>query len=110
MNVHPITMPKDKARAAFEEYRTAVRQRHDDEDQAIMQFMERSPDVRALRHRVAEQAQQMVRKEGRDMSELLRDVLRLYLAEREWLRQERHQLARVRRNERQKAQAGRTDE
>ena len=37
MNVHPITMPKDKARAAFEEYRTAVRQRHDDEDQAIMQ-------------------------------------------------------------------------
>ena len=28
------------------------------EDQAIMQFMERSPDVRALRHRVAEQAQQ----------------------------------------------------
>ena len=59
---------------------------------------------------LAEQAQQMVRKEGRDMSELLRDVLRLYLAEREWLRQERHQLARVRRNERQKAQAGRTDE
>ena len=28
------------------------------EDQAIVQFMEQSPDVRALRHRVAEQAQQ----------------------------------------------------
>ena len=28
------------------------------EDQAIMRFMEQSPDVRALRHRVAEQAQQ----------------------------------------------------
>lgn len=36
MELATITMPKDEARKAFLEYRTAVRERHNDEDQAIM--------------------------------------------------------------------------
>ena len=48
---------------------------------------------------MAEQVQQVVKEEGRTMSELLRDAIRLYMDEREWLRQERRQRAEARRNE-----------
>ncbi len=48
---------------------------------------------------MAEQVQQVVKEEGRTMSEFLREAIRLYLEEREWLRQERRQRAKVRRND-----------
>ena len=50
---------------------------------------------------MAEQVQQVVKEEGRTMSEFLRDAIRLYMDEREWLRQERRQRAEARRNERE---------
>ena len=48
---------------------------------------------------MAEQVQQVVREEGRTMSDFLREAIRLYMDEREWLRQERRQRAKARRNE-----------
>ena len=48
---------------------------------------------------MAEQVQQVVREEGRTMSEFLREAIRLYMDELEWLRQERRQRAKARRNE-----------
>ena len=48
---------------------------------------------------MAEQVQQVLDEEGRTMSEFVREAIRLYMAEREWLRQERRQRAEVRRNE-----------
>ena len=48
---------------------------------------------------MAEQVQQVLKEEGRNMSEFLRDCIRLYMDEREWLRQERRQRAEARRNE-----------
>ncbi len=48
---------------------------------------------------MAEQVQQMVKEEGRTMSEFLRDAIRLYMEEREWLRQERRQRANARRSD-----------
>ncbi len=48
---------------------------------------------------MAEQVQQVVREEGRTMSEFLREAIRLYMDELEWLRQERRQRAEARRNE-----------
>ena len=48
---------------------------------------------------MAEQVQQVVEEDGRTMSEFLREAIRLYLEEREWLRQERRQRAKVRRND-----------
>ena len=42
---------------------------------------------------MAEQVQQVVDEEGRTVSEFLRDAIRLYMDEREWLRQERRQRA-----------------
>ena len=48
---------------------------------------------------MAEQVQQVVDEEGRTVSEFLRDAIRLYMEEREWLRQERRQRAKARRNE-----------
>ncbi len=50
---------------------------------------------------MAEQVQQVLREEGRNMSEFLREAIRLYMDEREWLRQERRQRAEARRNERE---------
>ena len=49
---------------------------------------------------MAEQVQQVVGEEGRTVSEFLRDAIRLYMDEREWLRRERRQRAEARRNER----------
>ena len=49
---------------------------------------------------MAEQVQQGVDEEGRTVSEFLRDAIRLYMDEREWLRRERRQRAEARRNER----------
>ena len=48
---------------------------------------------------MAEQVQQVVEEEGRTMSEFLREAIRLYMEEREWLRQERRQRAKARRND-----------
>ena len=48
---------------------------------------------------MAEQVQQVVDEEGRTMSEFLREAIRLYMDEREWLRQERRQRAKARQNE-----------
>ena len=50
---------------------------------------------------MAELVQQVLKEEGRNMSEFLRDCIRLYMDEREWLRQERRQRAEARRNERE---------
>ena len=38
---------------------------------------------------MAEQVQQVVKEEGRTVSELLREAIRLYMDEREWRRRER---------------------
>ena len=46
---------------------------------------------------MAEQVQQVVDEEGRTVSEFLRDAIRLYMDEREWLRRERRQRAKARR-------------
>ena len=59
---------------------------------------------------MAEQVQQVVEEEGRTMSEFLREAIRLYMDEREWLRRERRQRAIARRNEQQEAEGGHTDE
>ena len=48
---------------------------------------------------LAEQVQQMLKEDDRTMSEFLREAIRLYMEEREWLRQERRQRAEARRNE-----------
>ena len=47
---------------------------------------------------MAEQVQQVLKEEGRNMSEFLREAIRLYMEEREWLRQERRQRAEARRD------------
>ena len=47
----------------------------------------------------AEQVQQVLKEEGRTMSEFLRDAIRLYMDEREWLRRERRKRAEVRRSD-----------
>ena len=56
-----------------------------------------------------EQVRQLMQEEGRTMSELIREALRLYMDEREWLRRERRQRAETRRSEQQEAEGG-TDE
>ena len=48
---------------------------------------------------MAEQARQLMQEEGRTMSELIREALRLYMDEREWLRRERRQRAQARNNQ-----------
>ena len=48
---------------------------------------------------LAEQVQQVLQEEGRTMSEFLREAIRLYVVEWEWLRQERRQRAHGHRNE-----------
>ena len=45
---------------------------------------------------MAERVEQAVAEEGRTMSEFVRDAIRLYMDEREWLRQERTQRRRSR--------------
>ncbi len=48
---------------------------------------------------LAEQVQQMLKEDDRTMSEFLRDAIRLYMDEREWLRRECRQRAEARRND-----------
>ncbi|MDE2838699.1 MAG: ribbon-helix-helix domain-containing protein [Chloroflexota bacterium] len=48
---------------------------------------------------MAEQVQQVLTEEGRSMSEFLREAIRLYMEEREWLRRERRQRAEARQEE-----------
>ena len=48
---------------------------------------------------LAEQVQQVLKEEGRSMSEFLREAIRLYMEEREWLKRERRQRAEDRQNE-----------
>ena len=55
---------------------------------------------------MAEQVQQVVKEEGRTVSEFLREAIRLYMEEREWRRQERLK----RRRTRQTEEGGETDE
>ena len=50
---------------------------------------------------LAEQVQQMLKEDDRTMSEFLREAIRLYMDEREWLRRERRQRAEARRNDRE---------
>ena len=48
---------------------------------------------------MAEQVRQLMEEEDRTMSALIREALRLYMDEREWLRRERRQRAEARRNQ-----------
>ena len=48
---------------------------------------------------MAVQVQQVLKEEGRTMSEFLREAIRLYMEEREWLRRERRQRAKASRDE-----------
>ena len=48
---------------------------------------------------LAEQVQQLLKEEGRTMSEFLREAIRLYMEEPEWLQRERRQRAKARRND-----------
>ena len=50
----------------------------------------------SMQPEMAEEVQRIVREEGRTMSELIREALRLYMDEREWLRRERRQRAEAR--------------
>ena len=59
---------------------------------------------------MAEQVQQVLNEEGRNMSEFLRDCIRLYMDEREWLRAQRRQRAEARRVDKQAMGEGATDE
>lgn len=47
-----------------------------------------------------EQVRQFIEEEDRTMSEFLREAIRLYLDEHEWLRTQRRQRAEARRNQR----------
>ena len=53
---------------------------------------------------MAERVQQVMREEGRAMSELIREALRNYMEEREWLRTLRYE--RLRDNEAEREDAG----
>ena len=64
----------------------------------------------SLPPQMEEQVRQLMQEEGRTMSELIREALRLYMDEREWLRRQRRQLAEARRSERQEAEGGEADE
>ena len=57
-----------------------------------------------------ERLQQAAREDNRTMSDFVREAARLYLEEREWLKQERRKRARTRLNREKRSQGGRTDE
>ena len=63
----------------------------------------------SLPPQMEEQVRQLMQEEDRTMSELIREALRLYMDEREWLRRQRRQRAEARRGEQQEAEGG-TDE
>ena len=48
---------------------------------------------------MAAEVQRIVQEEDRTMSEFLREAIRLYIDEREWLRRERRNRAEARRNQ-----------
>ena len=48
---------------------------------------------------MAAEVQRVVQEDGRTMSEVVREALRLYMDEREWLRQERRQRAEARKSQ-----------
>ena len=48
---------------------------------------------------MAAEVQRIVEEEDRTMSEFLREAIRLYMDEREWLRRQRRQRAEARRNQ-----------
>ena len=52
---------------------------------------------------MAEQVQDVMREEGRTMSELIREALRNYMEEREWLRTIRYERLKEREEEREDA-------
>ena len=52
---------------------------------------------------MAEQVQDVMREEGRTMSELIREALRNYMEEREWLRSIRYERLKEREQEREDA-------
>ena len=52
---------------------------------------------------MAEQVQNMMREEGRTMSELIREALRNYMEEREWLRTIRYERIKEREAEQENA-------
>ena len=58
---------------------------------------------------MAEQVQGVMKEEGRTMSELIREALRNYMEEREWLRNIRYERLKKREGERNEA-TRRTDE
>ena len=58
---------------------------------------------------MAEQVQQVMKEEGRTMSELIREALRNYMEEREWLTDIRYERLREREGEQNEA-TRRTDE
>ena len=64
----------------------------------------------SLPPQMEEQVRQLMQEERRTMSELIREALRLYMDEREWLRRERRQRAEARRSEQQEAEGGEADE
>ena len=55
---------------------------------------------------MAEQVQDVMREEGRTMSELIREALRNYMEEREWLRTIRYERLRARHAEQEDSQQG----
>ena len=59
---------------------------------------------------MSEQVQAVMREEGRNMSELVREALRLYMEERELRRQERLERLQSRRAGQGEAQGGQNDE
>lgn len=56
-----------------------------------------------------EQVRRFIEEEDRTMSEFLREAIRLYLDDQEWMRTQRRQRAETRRNQRP-AEGGPTDE
>ena len=56
---------------------------------------------------MAEQVQEVMQQEGRTMSELIREALRNYIEEREWLRTIRYERLKAREKEREETD-GRT--
>ena len=58
----------------------------------------------SLRPEMAEQVQDVIREEGRTMSELIREALRNYMEEREWLQTIRYERLRARHAEQEDSQ------
>ena len=57
-----------------------------------------------------EQVRRFIEEEDRTMSEFLREAIRLYMEEQEWMRRERLQRAEARRNQIRSARGERKDE